>query len=138
MWEPHGLVYSGRLSRADTAALAAVVPEAAREGDRSARRILREAGTELGLSAAVVARRLGMQRRKTTVGMVGGVFRMSADVRSSFRHKVRGSVPKAVFAVPLFSPAVGSVLLALRLAGIRTTRKIMANLEAASQRIGDK
>jgi hypothetical protein len=70
--------------------------------------------------------------------MVGGVFRMSADVRSSFRHKVRGSVPKAVFAVPLFSPAVGSVLLALRLAGIRTTRKIMANLEAASQRIGDK
>jgi N-acetylglucosamine kinase-like BadF-type ATPase len=138
LWDLHALIYSAELPRADMAALARVVPEAARSGDRAAGRILREAGTELGLSAGVVAKRLRMHRGWTTVGMVGGVFRMSGDVRASFRRKVRGSVPRAVFAEARFTPAVGSVLLALKLAGVRVTRKVSANLDAASEAIGAK
>ncbi len=33
---------------------------------------------------------------------------------------------------------MGSVLLALKLAGVRITRSVLANLKAASQRVGPK
>jgi N-acetylglucosamine kinase-like BadF-type ATPase len=138
MWDLHALIYSEKLSRADIAALAAVVPRAARDGDTAARRILRQAGSELGLSASVVAQRLRMHRGATAVGMVGGVFRMSDFVRSSFRRKVRGTVPKAVFAGARFTPVIGSVLLALRLADVKLTASVIANLEEASRAIGAK
>ena len=72
------------------------------------------------------------------MGMVGGVFRMSADVRSSFRHRVRGSVPGAVFLGPRFAPVIGSALLALKLAGVKMTSRVLGNLDAASQQVGDK
>jgi hypothetical protein len=64
--------------------------------------------------------------------MVGGVFPGSAGVRRSFRREVRRHAPKAVFVEPRFAPAIGSVLLALKLAGARLTRAVLANLEAAS------
>ncbi len=138
MWGLHGLIYSHRLSRADIAGLAAAVPEAARAGDREARGILRAAGAELGLSASAVARRLNMHRRAATIGMVGGIFRMSGEVRARFRQRVRRSIPEAVFASPLFAPVMGSVLLALKLAGVRITRSVLANLKAASEGVGPK
>ena len=138
LWGLHSLIYSGRLSRAEMAALAAVVPAAAAAGDRAARRILAEAGRELGLAAAVVARRLGMGRGRVVVGMVGGVFRGSPQVTRSFRREVRRHVPKAVFAGPRFAPVIASVLLALKLARVRVTKRVLANLEAASAVVGAK
>ncbi|UCC67821.1 MAG: hypothetical protein JSV79_12005, partial [Armatimonadota bacterium] len=138
LWQLYLLVYSEQLPRADIAALASLVDEAAGEGDRVACSILREAGRELGLAAGTVARRLRMHRGEVTVGMVGGVFRGSAQVRRSFRREVRRRAPKAVFAGPRFAPVIGSVLLALKLAGVRLTSRVMANLDAASAAVGAK
>ena len=138
LWGLHGLIYSERMSRAQMAALATVVPAAAAEGDRVAQRILREAGRELGLAAGTVARQLGMQRGAVTVGTVGGVFRGSKQVRRAFRREVRRHAPRAVFAEPQYAPVIGSVLLALRLAGVRLTPRISANLLKASALIGEK
>lgn len=138
LWELHGLIYSERRSRAEMAALAAVVPEAAAEGDAAAQRILREAGRELGLAAGTVARQLGMQRGAVTVGMVGGVFRGSARVRRAFRRKVRRHAPRARFAEPRFAPVIGSVLLALKLAGAKIGPAVSENLREASERVGAK
>jgi len=138
LWDLHFLIYSQKLPRPNIAALAAVVPQAAASGDRAARLILREAGRELGLAAGVVTCRLGMQRGRTTVGLVGGVFRGSTVVRGSFRREVRRQVPRAVFAQPRFSPVIGSVLLALKMTGLRLTQTVLANLEAASVQIGAK
>ncbi len=138
LWELYFLVYSEKLSRPDVAGLAAVVPEAAAEGDAAARAVLRRAGRELGLAAGAVARRLRMHRGAVKVGMVGGVLRGSAEVRRSFRREVRRHAPNAVFAEPRFAPAIGSVLLALKLAGVRLTSKVLANLDAASAQVGAK
>jgi N-acetylglucosamine kinase-like BadF-type ATPase len=138
LWALHELIYSESMPRSDIAALAGVVPEAAAAGDRAARRILREAGRELGLAAGVVAKKLGMHRGAAAVGMVGGVFRGSAQVRAAFRREVRRHVPKVVFAEPRFAPVMGSVLLALKLAGACITRQVLANLEAASAAVGAK
>ena len=136
LWDLYFLVYSEKLSRAEIAGLAAVVPEAAAEGDALARRILREAGRELGLAAGTVARRLRMHRGAVTVGMVGGVFRGSEGVRRNFRREARRHAPKAVFVEPRFAPAIGSVLLALKLTRTRLTRAVLSNLEAASAEAG--
>ena len=138
LWDLHGLIYSGRLSRAGMAALAEVVPDAARGGDAIAGRILARAGRELGLSAAVVTEKLGLQRGPVIIGMVGGVFRGSTAVKRGFRSKVRRHAPKAVFTEPRFSPVVACVLLALRMAGVRLTSGVLANLDAASAIMGAK
>ncbi len=138
LWELHALVYSGKLSRAGMAALAAVVPKAAAAGDRAARQVLARAGRELGLSAGVVAERLAMARGRVTVSMVGGVLRGSEQVRRSFRREVRRHVPGAVFAEPRFPPVMAAVLLALKLAEVRITPQVLANLEAGSAVVGAK
>jgi N-acetylglucosamine kinase-like BadF-type ATPase len=138
MWKLHGLIYSEKLSRADIAALASTVRETAQGGDQAARGILRQAGRELGLAAGVVATKLRMHRGRVTVGMVGGVFRGSPEVRRSFRREVRRRAPKAVFADPWLAPAIGSVLLALKLARIRLTPSVLDNLKQASSVVGDK
>ncbi len=138
LWGLHFLIYSGKLSRADIAALTSVVPEAAAAGDRAARRILRQAGRELGLAGGTVARRLGMQRGRVTVGLVGGVFRGSEEVRRSCRREMRKHAPKAVFAEARFTPAVGSVLLALKMANVKLTGGVLSNLDAASEAAGAK
>jgi N-acetylglucosamine kinase-like BadF-type ATPase len=136
LWGLHEMIYSGRLSRADTAALAAAVEAAACDGDRVARSVLGEAGRELGLAAGTVARRLGMHRGRTTVGMVGGVFRGSTEVRRTFRREVRRHVPGAVFAEARFAPVFGAVLLALKMAGVRVTPRLAAALEKSSAAAG--
>lgn len=138
LWDLHFLIYSEKISRSELADLARVVPTAAAEGDRSARSILNQAGRELGLAAGTVARRLGMHRGLATVGMVGGVFRGSAEVRRSFRREVRKHVPRAQFQRARFAPVIGSVVLALKMGGVRLTQTVLANLEAASAEIGGK
>jgi N-acetylglucosamine kinase-like BadF-type ATPase len=138
LWDLHTLVYSHQLSRAGFAALAAVVPDAARQGDAAARRILRAAGRELGLAAVVALRELRLHSRAVTVGMVGGVFLGSALVRSSFRRQVQRQAPRAVFALPRFAPVIGSALLALKMIDVPITATVMAHLDAASEVIGAK
>ena len=138
LWELHSAVYSEQLSRAEVAALAAVVPAAAAEGDAVARRVLREAGRELGLAAGTVARQLRLTRGAVTVGGVGGVFRGSALVRQAFAREVRRHAPRAVFAEPRYAPVMGSVLLALRLGGVSIGPAVQENLRAASIRVGAK
>jgi N-acetylglucosamine kinase-like BadF-type ATPase len=138
LWDLHALIYSEHMSRAETAALATVVPTAAAEGDRVAQRLLRAAGRELGLAAGTVARQLRMHRGAVTVGMVGGVFRGSEQVRRAFRREVRRHAPHAIFAEPRYSPVIGSVLLALRMSEVEITPAVSANLLEASSLIGQK
>jgi N-acetylglucosamine kinase-like BadF-type ATPase len=138
LWDLHFLIYAEKVSRSELADLARVVPTAAARGDRAARSILREAGRELGLAAGTVARQLRMRRGRTAVGMVGGVFGGSAEVCRSFRREVRTHVPRAHFRRARFAPVIGSVVLALKMAGVRRTQSVLANLETASTAVGSK
>lgn len=138
LWDLHFLIYSEKMSRADIADLASVVPRVAARGDTAARRILRQAGRELGLAGGTVARRLRMQRGATMVGMVGGVFRGSSEVGRAFRREIRHHVPKAVFIEPRFTPVIGAVLLALKLAHVGLAGEVLSNLDAASDAVGAK
>jgi len=138
LWDLHFLIYSERMPRADIAALASVVPPVAARGDGAARRILRDAGRELGLAGGAVARRLRMHRGRLLVGAVGGVFRGSREVNRAFRREMRKHAPKSLFVEPRLTPVMGSVLLALKMARVRLTKSVVQNLATASDVVGAK
>ncbi len=138
LWSLHDLIYSGEMDRAAMAALARVLPVACEEGDAVARRILREAGRELGISAGTIVRQLGFQEEAVPVGMIGGVAKAGAWVLRPFRREVRRHAPRAVFVQPELAPVMGSVLLALKMAEVEISEEMFANLKAASEVVGAK
>ena len=112
--------FSRRPGLADsfTPQLAPLVMQTAEEGDAVARGILEHAGASLGASAALVARRLGMEELPAEVVLAGGVFRSnSRALLSTFEMEVRRSVPRAAVARLEVPPVVGAVLRAMELAG---------------------
>lgn len=127
---------SERLCRSDIAGLSEVVSRAAAQGDRTAQRILREAGKELALSAQSVLRRLQFQQEAVTVGTVGGVFRAGRAVLRTFREMVKQYAPNAVIVPGRVPLAVGAALIALESIDVAIQDELLANLEAALPLLG--
>jgi N-acetylglucosamine kinase-like BadF-type ATPase len=98
--------------------LAHVVLEAADEGDVAARAIAEHAGTALGASAGLVARKLRMQSDTFEVVMAGGVLRAGCrTLEAALKKELRRSAPNA-FPVRLeVPPVVGAALRALENVG---------------------
>ncbi len=116
---PEGLMeaaYRTPFPRAEVAALAGVVEAAAGEGDATAQGIVREAGQELALAAAAVARRLGLEG-SVPGALAGGVLVQGRAVREAMLAAVidRGLVFEPVQLVD--EPAKGAVVIAEGLAG---------------------
>lgn len=118
--------YAGSLSRDHLAGLSVWVDEAARQGDKIAQGILRDAGRDLArLALAVVALvfpRSGDEARwksdpKFVVSYAGGAFQ-SEFVLAGFSDNVSSSEPRAEIHTALLPPALGSLLLAYRDAGV--------------------
>jgi len=97
------------------AALFPLVLEAARQGDRVARRLLAEAACELAQLALALARRLGL-RRKIAVVCAGGVFRSSSALRRSFARYVHRRMPCARVRLLQREPVEGALAMARILA----------------------
>lgn len=128
-------VYVGGMESGDVAALAAIVGDAAEEGDGEAIKILEQAGEELGLAAASVIRSLRLERG-FTVAPTGGVFKLGEPLRSSFEAVVRRSAAECSISPPLFEPAVGSALLALRELGVDVDEELLKCVEESHKAIG--
>jgi N-acetylglucosamine kinase-like BadF-type ATPase len=114
-----------RISRADTrlrsqevANMAPVVLEATEAGDLVARQILEEIGQALGKTAGHVATRLGMEDLEFTAVLAGGLFRTpNRYLLDQLELGVRRTAPQASLSILSAPPVVGSVLIALELAG---------------------
>lgn len=124
----HRLIYSQQLDRAQIASAARAVSDAARLGERVARRILADAGRELGLMAVTVLQKLKMQFERVPVGMVGGVAEAAEPLHEAFRGRVsRSSLAKVV--QPRFPMVVAAVCLALQQAGVEVGEPLWKRLE---------
>jgi N-acetylglucosamine kinase-like BadF-type ATPase len=134
--ELHRLLYAGSLSRPDIASLSQSVCRAAQEGDRIARRILRDAGRELGRLAGGVIRRLKMAPEPVEVGMAGGVFRAGAWVREPFTQTVLRYAPQAQILSPRIPAAAAACLLALEEIGIAVNEAVISQVRVSLPRIG--
>jgi N-acetylglucosamine kinase-like BadF-type ATPase len=97
-----------KLSPQQVAALFPVVMEAAREGDRVARRLLARAAFELAQMAIALGRRLG---RRGTIPVVcaGGVFRSSPALRRHFARCLHQHMPSARLRLLQREPVEGAL-----------------------------
>jgi N-acetylglucosamine kinase-like BadF-type ATPase len=107
-----GVIYSSDSERVEIASLAEIVTETAERGDDVARKILADAGRELGRLAVSVIEKLHMQSQSFRVACVGSVFKAGDLVLQTFGEIVRSVAPAVVIGPPLFSPAMGALKLA--------------------------
>lgn len=96
----------------DFAALFPAVLSLAESGDRIARDVLTQAGTQLANLAGILLRRLFPNAGAVPVAMSGGVFGSSALVRQVFYNGVRSGHPDAVINPSVIEPVRGALELA--------------------------
>jgi N-acetylglucosamine kinase-like BadF-type ATPase len=108
--------YTPAYPRPRIASYAAVVDEAARNGDGVAREILQNAGQALATYAAAVRRQLFHRGEPSRTSYIGGVFR-SEILRERFARLVQLESDAAVYS-PAMGPAAGALIEAYRLTGL--------------------
>ncbi len=107
---------SGREPR-HFAELVPLVKAAEAAGDSVASEIMFDAGAELGRVTQAVINRLQL-RGDFPVACCGGVFLQPNLYNAAFEKTVRQVASNCMFIEPLFSPTIGSGLLALEYAGV--------------------
>jgi N-acetylglucosamine kinase-like BadF-type ATPase len=105
-------IYSPSTDYTRLAGFARSVVEAAGEGDAVALEILKVAGEELGRAACAVIKRLGMERSKFPVGMVGGIFAAGDLIREPLMEKVNACAKGAFGKAAGISPAEAAARMA--------------------------
>lgn len=105
-------LYAPQMTNERIAGFGKRVIEAAQNRDAVARRVICDAGRELGLAAVAVIRKLRMTRDTFQVAYVGGVFKASELVLVPLRQEVSSVAPKAFFGPPQLSPAVAAARMA--------------------------
>lgn len=109
----------------NVAHLARILIDEAENGDATARRIVREHGAALGDYVAAAARRVGLAGMPYTLGLCGGVLRgPSTMLADAVIARVRELTPGARPARSPFEPVVGSLFMALELAGCPITAPV--------------
>ncbi|HEX8812489.1 MAG TPA: BadF/BadG/BcrA/BcrD ATPase family protein, partial [Terracidiphilus sp.] len=99
----------------DFAGLFPAVLAAAEAGDPYGHDILGRAGLELAGLAQVVYRSLWRAGERVDVGLAGGVFENSAEVRDSFGRELKSSIPRVRVFLSTTKPAEGALSLARKL-----------------------
>jgi N-acetylglucosamine kinase-like BadF-type ATPase len=103
-------------------------------GDPACREIVIRAGAALGSSAALVARRLGLDREVFETVMAGGLFRgRSRLLEATLADKLHRVAPGAVPVRLASKPVIGAVIEALELAGADTGEQVRERLVASFQ-----
>jgi len=115
-----------KLDTRQVAALFPLVSEAARQGDRVARRLCAQAGAELAQLALALARRLG-RRTRLEVVCAGGVFRSSPYLRRSFARHLHQRLPRARVRLLQREPVAGALAMARDLAAPAATVSFRTN-----------
>lgn len=107
-------VYIQGLTKAEIAAFAPLVIEAARAGDGYATELIAVGMEQLALCVTAVARRLGWAGASCELALVGGLFKAGETVISPLTAAVHARLPACRITLPELPPALGAALLALR------------------------
>jgi N-acetylglucosamine kinase-like BadF-type ATPase len=130
----HRLYVEG-MARAEVAALAPLVVQAATAGDAAAQALLDDGAAHLADCIEAVARRLGFDDRTCPVVLVGGLFRAGAAIRDPLRRHVEARLPHADLHDPELPPALGAALLALHHLGVAVTPSVRHALADGVERV---
>ena len=113
-----------------------LVKKAEREGDRVAAEIMFDAGAELGRVTQAVIKRLNL-RGGFPVACCGGVFLQPNRYNVAFEKTVRQVAGSCAFIEPLFSPTVGSGLLALESVGVVVDDAVLSRVDESLRCLDD-
>ncbi len=111
-------LYAAERSRAEVAALASFVIQAAAEGDTVAADIVAEAADALAALVDAVTRRLFSTEEKVPLVLSGGLFLNLSFYREVVTQAVRTRLPHVRVMLPYADAAVGAAWLAWEMAGI--------------------
>jgi N-acetylglucosamine kinase-like BadF-type ATPase len=106
--------------------------EAAETGDEASRNLIVQMGTEVGVTANALIRRLSMGNRDVEVILGGGVFKGKGSLLfDTVKRVVSKEAPKARVVRLRREPVVGAVLLALESTGEVAGEEIQRALECS-------
>lgn len=128
------LVYTIPVPVSKIAALAGLATDAALGGDAVSRSILSEAGEALGDMVIALARRSHIISRRLEIATIGGVFKAGDLVLAPFLNRVRAANKDAVIVRPELSPALGTLLIALKSGHVRITPRVLLTLKRSGKR----
>ena len=123
-------VYSSDFQLDKMAGLSPVITKAAREGDKVAQEVIREAAKELALAAGAVIKNLRMEKDEFEIACTGGVFKAKGLILSTFKSEVKKIAPQSKVIFPKFSAASGAVLMGLKEAGVELKGKVLKNISS--------
>lgn len=126
----HQRLYAQEIAKAELAAFAPLVFEAAGAGDRMAQQAIGEGVAMLAALVEAVARRLGWGATACAVTLTGGLWRAGAPLLEPFRGALARLLPAAVIVEPELPPVVGACVLALQQAGITVDATVRQRLAA--------
>ncbi|HMK30658.1 MAG TPA: BadF/BadG/BcrA/BcrD ATPase family protein [Terriglobales bacterium] len=104
--------FANRVPPPDFAAVFPQVAEAAEEKDAVAEEILGRAGGELAQLALTVIQRLWSGQEPVDVGMAGGVFEHSVQVRRACGRSLAAAWPRALVSAGVADPILGALAIA--------------------------
>jgi len=127
--------YPGQFDQRRLLDLVPLVFEAAYQGDQVAQDLLVRVGTEVGITASAIIKRLGVEDTDVEVVLGGSVFKgkgpLLVDTVTQVVHRV---APRATIVLPEFEPVVGAVFLALESLGVGVNEAVYANVRASLPR----
>ena len=92
--------------------LSKIAVEAAREGDKVALEILKDAAKELAVATIAVIEQLRMEHDEFQVAYVGGVFEAGELILDQFSEEIKAFAPHAKIAPPIDPPVIGAAQMA--------------------------
>lgn len=108
-----GAIYAPKMDNSRIAGFARLVVETALDGDKIAREIIADAGRELGMAAAAVLKKLGLEKQEVPIGCVGGVFNAGRLLTKPMKEIIKKHAPKAYLTDPQMPPSHAAAMMAM-------------------------
>jgi len=123
-------LYVPGLSKAEIAAFAPLVLDAAREGDAAASALLDQGANELAECVAAVTRQLDLEAIELVT--VGGLIQGSDLLQARLRNAVHARLPGCRIVEPDLPPVLGAALLSLREVSIEVDADVLSTLRRSA------
>ncbi len=131
MYELARYLYYNREPHKRIPGLCPICFEAAFDGDEVAAELVARFGTEAGVSANAIIRKLGLQDDEFEVVLAGSVFKGKGPLLiETVRETIKPVAPRANIITPRYEPVVGALILALEEAGVEITPAVEASLDS--------
>lgn len=125
------MLYHNQLEQHQLLGLVPLLFEAAYAGDEVACRLVREVGTEVGVTARTLIRRLSLQDKDVEVVLAGSIFKAKGPfLIDTIKGVVHQVAPRATIVLPKFEPVVGALFLGLEAAAVEVEGMVRENIRA--------